>query len=65
MKLNEATYCPDCEEIFKFNRVGCPVCANRHIVMLNLFFNRWQAGKDSDHTEKTRQEASNESIFYL
>jgi len=35
MKLNGSAYCPDCEEVFPYNRYGCPSCTNRSTVPLS------------------------------
>ena len=43
MKLSEAAYCVECEELFPFNRTGCPACGNKYTSMLALFFTRRQA----------------------
>jgi len=42
MKLNRATYCPDCEEVFERAKPpsttngSCPSCANRSVTPLHM-----------------------------
>ena len=42
MKLNQANYCPDCNEVFERNapvfaeNIGCPSCTNRSVIPLHM-----------------------------
>ena len=55
MKLNNSSYCPDCEEIFDcsmapFGEIrSCPSCTNRSVIPLYMIiFMRLNATKKAD-----------------
>lgn len=50
MKLTEAFYCPECDEVFKFQRTKgiCPSCTNKYNVALQMI---WFSSKEVTNEE--------------